>query len=106
MEYRPEEDDPARKLLGSIFKVATTQKIDREKCLRQQEELYNLSERMEGQDVLGDTGEIRLLILPNIIKSDSDEEPKVGKFKFFDLKKILEKNLTKIQEYFLSYNNL
>ena len=31
---------------------------------------------------------------------------KIGKFKFFNLKKILEKNLTKIQEYFLSYNNL
>ena len=30
----------------------------------------------------------------------------VGKFEFFNLKKILEKNLTKIQEYFLSYNNL
>ena len=30
----------------------------------------------------------------------------LGKFKFFNLKKILEKNLTKIQEYFLFYNNL
>ena len=31
---------------------------------------------------------------------------RVGKFEFFNLKKILEKNLTKIQEYSLSYNNL
>ena len=30
----------------------------------------------------------------------------LGKFEFFNLKIILEKNLTKIQEYFLSYNNL
>ena len=30
----------------------------------------------------------------------------VGKFEFFNLKIILEINLTKIKKYFLSYNNL
>ena len=30
----------------------------------------------------------------------------VEKFEFFNLKKILEKNLPKIQQYFLSSNNL
>ena len=41
----------------------------------------------EGGEEMGEGGGVRDLV--------------VGKFKFFNLKKILEKNLTKIQEYFL-----
>ena len=40
-------------------------------------------------------------------EEEEEEGEEVGKFKFFNLKKNLrKKNLTKIQKYFLSYNNL
>ena len=74
IEYRPEDDDPARKLLGSIFKVATTLTGNQEECLDEQRKLLEAFDFSKGQeDIFDDIGEIRLLILPTLVEqSDSD----------------------------------
>ena len=69
VEYRPDDDDPAQRLLGSIFDSAYTHKENEEESLKTQKEIYEQSQVLLEQDVFGDTGEIRLLILPTLVKT-------------------------------------
>ena len=69
VEYRPDDDDPAQRLLGSIFDSAYTHKENEEESLKTQKEIYEQSQVSLEQDVFGDTGEIRLLILPTLVKT-------------------------------------
>ena len=71
IEYGPEKNDPAEKLLGSIFNTAYTLKNDEQQSLMKQAELRKSANLQPGQDVFGDTGRIRLLMLPALVKESN-----------------------------------
>ena len=71
IEYGPEKNDPAEKLLGSIFNPAYTLKNDEQQSLMKQAELRKSANLQPGQDVFGDTGRIRLLMLPALVKESN-----------------------------------
>ena len=71
VQYKPEDDDPAQVMLGSIFKSAYTHRDNELASLKTQRDIYLSSQLAGEQDVFGDTGEIRLLILPTLVKSTS-----------------------------------